>query len=88
MAKKTPVTTSPNTPARTAAARAKTLVATAPEADHGHGGAPSYGAAEGMDYPAHEETFHGFTTLVKWSILGLAVVVIFLYVVVHPLIRT
>ena len=54
--------------------------------DHGHGPA-SVGTAEGNDYAAHEATFHGFTTLVKWSILALFVLVIFLFVVVHPLIR-
>ena len=37
-----------------------------------------------MDYQAHEATWHGFTQLVKWSIIILAVLVVFLYLVIRP----
>ena len=29
-------------------------------------GAPEYSVAEGNDYPAHEQTYLGFLSLVKW----------------------
>ncbi len=80
MARKTIVTS--NSPSGTM----PTPTAHAQTPDHGH--APSYGTADGMDYSAHEATFNGFTTLVKWSILALFVLVIFLFVVIHPLIRS
>ena len=37
-----------------------------------------------MDYAEHEATWAGFTNLVKWMIIGLAVLVVFLYVVIRP----
>jgi len=30
-------------------------------------GAPQYSVAEGNDYPAHEQTYESFITLVKWG---------------------
>jgi hypothetical protein len=41
-------------------------------ADHGE---VEYATAEGMDYPAHEKTYHNFVTLLK---SGIAVVVVIL----------
>ena len=41
-------------------------------ADHGE---TAYSTAEGNDYPAHEQTYGGFLTLVKWgSIVVIAIV--------------
>jgi hypothetical protein len=37
-----------------------------------------------MDYAAHEATWNGFTQLLKWSIIGLAILVVFLYIVIRP----
>jgi len=40
-----------------------------------------------MDYAEHESTYHKFTGLVKWAIVITAVVVVFLYVVIHPMVQ-
>ena len=40
-------------------------------------GEPEYAVAEGNDYPAHEQTYRSFLTLVKWS-LGTAIVILIL----------
>lgn len=37
-----------------------------------------------MDYAAHEATYKGFMTLVKWSIIAIVILVVFLYIVVRP----
>lgn len=37
-----------------------------------------------MDYEQHEQTYEGFVTLVKYSILVLAVFVVLLFFVVRP----
>lgn len=37
-----------------------------------------------MDYAEHEATWRGFVNLVKWSIVGLAVLLIVLYILVRP----
>jgi hypothetical protein len=37
-----------------------------------------------MDYAEHEATWNGFISLVKWSIVALAILVVFLYVVIRP----
>lgn len=37
-----------------------------------------------MDYPAHEATYGGFLSLVKWGIVTLAIMVIALYVLINP----
>jgi hypothetical protein len=42
-------------------------------ADHGE---LEYATAEGNDYAAHEQTYRGFVTLVKVSIVVIAVIVI------------
>ena len=36
------------------------------------------------DYRDHEATYAGFTNMVKWSIILLAVLLVFLYVVIRP----
>jgi Bacterial aa3 type cytochrome c oxidase subunit IV len=45
--------------------------------DHGE---VEYATAEGNDYPAHEQTYEGFITLVK---VGLATVVIILILMAY-----
>jgi hypothetical protein len=42
-------------------------------ADHGE---IQYATATGNDYPAHEQSYRGFVTLVKVSIVAVAVIVI------------
>jgi hypothetical protein len=42
-------------------------------ADHGE---IQYATATGNDYPAHEQTYRGFLTLVKVGIVTVAVIVI------------
>ena len=37
-----------------------------------------------MDYAQHEATYNGFLTAIKWTIVGLAIVTIFLYFVINP----
>jgi hypothetical protein len=41
--------------------------------DHGE---PEYATATGNDYPAHEETYHSFITIVKVGIGVVATIVI------------
>jgi hypothetical protein len=36
---------------------------------------PEYSVAEGNDYPAHEQTYLGFLTLLKW---GMGIVILIL----------
>jgi hypothetical protein len=38
-------------------------------------GAPEYSVAEGNDYPAHEQTYLNFLSLVKW-IMGTVIVIV------------
>ena len=37
-----------------------------------------------MDYAEHEKTYNGFITGVKWSVYGLAVIMIILFFVIRP----
>ncbi len=37
-----------------------------------------------MDYAEHEKTYNGFVIGVKWSVYGLAVLMVILYFVVNP----
>ena len=39
-----------------------------------------------MDYAAHESMYHRFTGLVKWGIAVIAAVVVFLFIVIHPMV--
>jgi len=39
-----------------------------------------------MDYAAHEAMYMRFTSLVKWSILCIAILLIFLFIVVNPIV--
>lgn len=39
-----------------------------------------------MDYAAHEAMFMRFTGMVKWGIVGAVVLVLFLFIAVHPMI--
>jgi hypothetical protein len=53
---------------------------------------PAAAAAHGetlssdMDYAAHEAMYMRFTSLVKWGIVAVAILVIFLFVVIHPMV--
>jgi hypothetical protein len=38
-------------------------------------GIPEYGVAEGNDYAAHEQTYLGFLSLVKW-IMGFLIILL------------
>lgn len=38
-------------------------------------GTPEYAVADGNDYPAHEQTYLNFLSLVKW-IMGIVVVIL------------
>jgi hypothetical protein len=68
-------------PAATAAAPSRAVYQD--HDDHGHG-APQYAAADGMDYAAHEAMFERFGAMVKWGMGAGAVLVIFLFIVIHP----
>ena len=37
-----------------------------------------------QDYKDHEQTYNGFVNMVKWSIVALAVLAVFLYIVIRP----
>ena len=37
-----------------------------------------------MDYKMHEATWKGFTNVTKWSIIGLGIVIVFLYFIIRP----
>ena len=39
-------------------------------------GAPEYSVADGNDYAAHEQTYLGFLSLVKWTMLHIIVILI------------
>jgi hypothetical protein len=39
-----------------------------------------------MDYAAHEATYMRFTSLVKWGIAACVVLVIFLFIAIHPMV--
>ena len=38
-------------------------------------GAPEYSVAEGNDYPAHEQTYLNFSSLVKW-VMGFVILIV------------
>jgi hypothetical protein len=37
-----------------------------------------------MDYAQHEKTYNGFLTATKWTIIGLAVLIVILYFLIQP----
>jgi hypothetical protein len=37
---------------------------------------PEYAVAEGNDYPAHEQTYLAFLSLVKWSLIVIVIILI------------
>lgn len=39
----------------------------------------AYTTADGNDYLAHEQTYLGFVTLVKWATITLAVILLLMY---------
>ena len=44
---------------------------------------PEY-VSSAEDFREHEETYRAFLSFTKWSIIGLAVLVVFLYIVIRP----
>ena len=40
--------------------------------------------SDAMDYAQHNATWKLFTTLVKWGVIGLAVLTIALYIFINP----
>lgn len=46
-------------------------------------GTPEYSVAEGNDYPAHEQTYLNFLTLLKW---GMIIVILILIGMAHFLV--
>ena len=38
-------------------------------------GSPEYAVADGNDYPAHEQTYLNFLSLVKW-VMGIVIVIV------------
>jgi L-lactate permease len=40
-----------------------------------------------MDYAEHESTYAKFTGLVKWSIISAIVVMVLLYIIIHPMVE-
>jgi hypothetical protein len=40
--------------------------------------------SDAMDYAQHHATWHTFGNLIKWSIIGLAVLVLVLYFFINP----
>ena len=47
-----------------------------PMADHSE---VAYTTADGNDYLAHEQTYLGFVTLLKWATITLAVILLLMY---------
>ncbi len=50
-------------------------------ANHQH---PPLQQESAMDYAAHQATYNGFVRLLKWSTIGLAILVVVLYFLVQP----
>jgi hypothetical protein len=48
-------------------------------AGHEHHAEPKYTLADGNDYPAHLGMYDDFLKLVKWSIISVVIVLIFLW---------
>ena len=40
----------------------------------------AYTAADGNDYPAHEQTYEGFIALVKYGTLSVVAIVVLMYI--------
>ena len=40
--------------------------------------------SDAMDYAQHEATWKTFTNLVKWGIIGLAILVVALFIFINP----
>ncbi len=58
-------------------------------ASHGHDGLGlpvDDGTTPTMDYPAHEAMYHRFTSLVKWGIGVCVVLIVFLFIAIHPMV--
>lgn len=45
-------------------------------ADHGK---PEYSTAAGNDYAEHEAMYENFLTITKWAIIGVVIVLVFLW---------
>ena len=40
--------------------------------------------SDAMDYAQHEATWHIFANLIKWGVIGCAVLVLALYIFINP----
>ena len=45
---------------------------------------PTETTSPDMDYKQHEATWKGFGAMVKWGIIAIAVLVVFLYIAINP----
>ena len=46
------------------------------ERDHAHVGHASTGHASAMDYPSHDDTYHGFVHMIKWVTITVVCIVV------------
>jgi len=46
-------------------------------ADHG---AAKYSTAQGNDYQQHERTYEDFLALTKWVVIGVVVILVFMFI--------
>jgi hypothetical protein len=51
-----------------------------------HAAAQGETLSSDMDYAAHEAMFMRFTSIVKWGIVCMVVLVIFLFIVINPMV--
>jgi hypothetical protein len=52
-------------------------------AEHAHHGQHEVTTAEGNDYPQHEQMYRDFLRLVKWAIVSVTIVLVFLWFFVY-----
>ena len=71
-------------PSKPAIPAGSTPFVAAPQAAH----AAAHGAtlSSDMDYAAHEAMYMRFTSLVKWGIVAMVVLVVFLFIVINPMV--
>ncbi|HEV7717707.1 MAG TPA: aa3-type cytochrome c oxidase subunit IV [Arsenicitalea sp.] len=51
---------------------------------HDHAPATTAIITPEQDFKAHQDTYDGFLKLAKWGIIGLVVLLVFLFIVVQP----
>jgi hypothetical protein len=77
--------------AKKPATAARSIKPAASLGGHGHDDTPTSSMTSipsGMDYAAHEAMYHRFTNIAKWGIVACAVLVIFLFISIHPMVPT